>query len=156
MHLLEKTAKVLVNCLIQFVYQYGTINFMRLSLYIVSQIVDAWTSAPLPALQLSVIAWDCPFKFGSHSVAEQYYFLLSGSGSDFWQVTVPVLVPGLIPALVPTPYLDHKSTNKIFFNLTFLHSKLFYKEKIDEVEKYTILYCVCDSILLRSWFRNRN
>jgi len=43
-----------------------------------------------------------------------------GSGSDCWQVTVPVSVPA--------PYLDHKKQIKkkrFGTNLTFLHSKLF-------------------------------
>jgi hypothetical protein len=75
----------------------------------------------------------------------------SGYGPNCCQVTVPV------------PYLDHKSTDfkKVFEkNLAFLHSKLFYKERIDKFHqiyckmwmkkilnegnhliKYTILYC---------------
>ncbi len=75
----------------------------------------------------------------------------SGSGSNFWKVTVPV------PAL----YLDHKKHT--FQKKIFLHSKLFYKEKIYKFHqiyefivkcewknakikeiKYTILYCVCE------------
>jgi hypothetical protein len=54
-----------------------------------------------------------------------------GSSSDFRQVTVPV----------PVPYLDHKkqfSNTNVGKNLVFLHSKLFYKEKIDSSKFHQI------------------
>ncbi len=56
-------------------------------------------------------------------------------GSYFWKVTVPVPVPA--------PYLDHKKPifllkSEIFF--AFLHSKLFYKEKVYKFQQiYSIL-----------------
>ncbi len=55
----------------------------------------------------------------------------SGSGSYFRKVTVPV----------PAPYLDHKMLifQEYFWNFfAFLHSKLFYKEKI---QKFQQIYC---------------
>jgi hypothetical protein len=57
----------------------------------------------------------------------------SDSGSYFWKIRVPVPVPA--------PYLDHKKQifQKNFGNfLAFLHSKLFYKEK---VYKFQQIYC---------------
>jgi hypothetical protein len=93
------------------------------------------------------------------SIVEQYHFLRFqfillksySSGSDFWQVPVPI----------PVPYLDNeKQFSKILLEkiLLFLHSKLFYKETIEKFHqifckmwmkkmlnegiKYTILYCV--------------
>ncbi len=50
----------------------------------------------------------------------------------FEKVTVPVPVP------VPAPYLDHKKQIKkkkigIFFD--FLHSKMFYKEKVHKFQQ---------------------
>ncbi len=68
--------------------------------------------------------------YGSGSELDK---LDSGSGSEFWQVTVPIPVPA--PVQVPAPYLNHKqhSFQKFFGkNLAFLHGKLIYKEKIDE------------------------
>ncbi len=59
----------------------------------------------------------------------------SGSGSYFWKVTVPVPVP--------TPYLFHKKQIFLKKFVSFLHSKLFYKEKD---YKYQHIYC-------KMWFR---
>jgi hypothetical protein len=50
----------------------------------------------------------------------------------FEKVTVPVPVP------VPAPYLDHKKQifKKSFGNFfDYLHSKLFYKEKVHEFQQ---------------------
>ncbi len=54
----------------------------------------------------------------------------SGSGSYFWKVTVPVPVPA--------PYLYHKKQIFLKKFVSFLHSKLFYKEKD---YKYQKIYC---------------
>ncbi len=47
-----------------------------------------------------------------------------------------------VPVPVPAPYLDHKKQifqqKKIWKNFAFLHSKLFYKEKVD---KFQQIYC---------------
>jgi hypothetical protein len=55
----------------------------------------------------------------------------SGSGSIFWQVTVTV----------PVPYVDHKKQFKTKIwpkNLVFVHSKLFYKEKIEKCHQFVV------------------
>ncbi len=56
-----------------------------------------------------------------------------GSGSYFWKVTVPVPVPA--------PYLYHKKQIFLKKIVSFLHSKLFYKEKD---YKYQQIYCKCE------------
>ena len=74
-------------------------------------------------------------------------------GSDFWKVLVPVPVPTFeklvpvpvptfekvtVPVPVPAPYLDHKKQifkKKIWTFLDFLHSKLFYKEKVHKFQQ---------------------
>jgi hypothetical protein len=71
-------------------------------------------------------------------------FYGSGSGSDFWKVMVPVPIPTFekvtVPVLVPVPapYLYHKKQIFLYKFVSFLHSKLFYKEK---VYKYQQIYC---------------
>ncbi len=90
-------------------------------------------------------------SYGSGSeisdVTETFYY---GSGSDFWKVMVPD--PTFeklwfrsyflqVPVPVPASYLDHKQQIKKknsgnFFS--FLHSKLFYKEKIRKFNKFTL------------------
>ncbi len=60
-------------------------------------------------------------------------FTSKGSGSGFWPVTVPVPVPAPVLVQVPAPYLDHKQhffQKCVWKTRAFLHSKLFYKEKL--------------------------
>ncbi len=60
-------------------------------------------------------------RYGSGSDFWKSY----GSGSYFWKVPVPVPVPA--------PHLDHKKQifqEKFWIFFSFLHSKLFYKEKV--------------------------
>ncbi len=60
-------------------------------------------------------------SYGAGSGSDFWKSYGSGSGSYLWKVAVPVPVPA--------PYLYHK--NLIFLKkiVSFLHSKLFYKEK---------------------------
>jgi hypothetical protein len=54
-------------------------------------------------------------------------------------VPVPFPAPVLVP--VPALYLDHKKYSlkkENLKNIAFLHSQLFYKEKID---KFHLIYC---------------
>ncbi len=69
-------------------------------------------------------------SYGSGSDSWKSYG--SGSGSYFWKVTVPVPVP------VPAPYLYHKKQIFLKKFVSFLHNKLFYKEKD---YKYQQIYC---------------
>ncbi len=67
---------------------------------------------------------------GSGSDLCKSYGSGSSSGSYFWKVTVPVPVPA--------PYLYHKKQIFLEKFVSFLHSKLFYKEKD---YKYQQIYC---------------
>jgi hypothetical protein len=78
-----------------------------------------------------------------------------GSGSNF--LKVPVLVPTFAKLRFRFRIFTIKSNSfkkEIITNLAFLHSKLFYKEKIDKFHKiHNIILCVFenfgDTILLR-------
>jgi hypothetical protein len=95
----------------------------------------------LPAPSHPVL-WNCNYflrfrvrllkSYGSGSDFWKSYGSSSGSGfgSYFWKVTVPVPVPA--------PYLYHKKQIFLKKFVSFLHSKLFYKEKD---YKYQQIYC---------------
>ncbi len=68
--------------------------------------------------------------YGSGSGSDFWKIYGSGSGSYFWKVMVPVPVPA--------PYLYHKKQIFLKKFVSFLHSKLFYKEKD---YKYQQIYC---------------
>ncbi len=56
-------------------------------------------------------------------------------------VPVPTFEKVMVPFPVPAPYLDHKKQifpEKCLNFFAFLHSKLFYKEKVD---KFQQIYC---------------
>ncbi len=69
-------------------------------------------------------------SYGSGSGSDFWQSYGSGSGSYFWKVTVPVPVPA--------PYLFHKKQIFLKKFVSFLYSKLFYKEKD---YKYQQIYC---------------
>jgi hypothetical protein len=124
------------------------------------------------------LLWRAVLRNRNYFVRFRFRFRLLtsyGSGSDFWQVTVPVTFP------VPAPCLDHQNTvSTIFFYkilpfyivpISFLQRKNFIKFivkcqwtnfKIKEI-KCSIVYCINlgDSFLLRFrnssylWFRFR-
>ncbi len=75
-----------------------------------------------------------------------------GSGSDFWQVTVPVT------ALAP--YLDHKSSfaRKKIDELIQIYCKMWMKNILKEGSQThnCIPYCVCENFCNSILFRNRN
>ncbi len=62
-------------------------------------------------------------SYGSGSGSDFWKSYGSGSGSYFWKVTVPVPVP------VPAPALYHKKQIFLKKFVSFVYSKLFYKEK---------------------------
>ncbi len=74
-------------------------------------------------------------SYGSGSGSGTNFWKSYGSGSYFWKKV-------MVPVSVPAPYVDHKK--QIFpekfwnFFLAFLHSKLFYKGKVD---KFQQIYC---------------
>ncbi len=58
---------------------------------------------------------------------------------------------------VPVPYRDHKKhgyQKNLRINLAFSHSKLFYKEKIDMLKKYSMTemkYTILDCVFVRTF-----
>ncbi len=70
---------------------------------------------------------------------------VSGSGSDFWKVMVPISVPTFekvtVPVPVPAPYLDHKNKFKkkiLEFFFTFYSVSCFTRKKFMNFNKFMV------------------